>query len=52
MVEIYNYRIESDGYYFIDRLVDQAVASRALKVFIDAALSVDESITVKELNRK
>jgi hypothetical protein len=52
MVEVYNYRIEPDGYYFVDRLVDQVVASKALKVFIDAALSQNESISIKELNRK
>ncbi len=52
MVEVYNYRIEPDGYYFNDLLVDQVVASKALKVFVDAALSRSESISIKALNRK
>jgi hypothetical protein len=49
MQEIYNYRIEGDGYYFVDRLVDRDVAARALQIFIDEALSSNERISIVEL---
>ena len=48
MLEIYNYRVEDDGYYFIDHLVERSSASSALLVFIDAALSMGQSITITE----
>jgi hypothetical protein len=48
MVEIYNYRVENDGYYLIDHLVDRRIAALALQVFIDAALSIQQTITVEE----
>lgn len=37
--EIYNYKIEQDGFYFVDRLVNDKVASVAFKLFVDEALS-------------
>jgi len=49
MVEIYNYSIESDGFYFIDHLVNQEVASLALRRFIDEALLHGQSVEVVEL---
>jgi hypothetical protein len=49
MAEIYNYAIEPDGFYFIDHLVDKHTSSIALRTFIDAALSVSESIRITEL---
>jgi hypothetical protein len=49
MLEIYNYAIEPDGFYFIDHLVDKQTSSVALRAFIDAALSVSESIRITEL---
>jgi hypothetical protein len=39
MREIYNYRIDADGYYLVDRGVDSRVAAVALKLFVDAAFS-------------
>ena len=49
LAEIYNYRIEADGFYFIDRLVDTRTASVALRIFIDAALLAHEPIEIVEL---
>jgi len=47
MVEIYNYRVEDDGYYFIDHLVARKTAAVGLQVFIDAALSSANSVTIR-----
>ena len=49
LAEIYNYRVETDGFYFIDRLVDSVTASVALRVFIDAALASNRSVEIIEL---
>jgi hypothetical protein len=48
LAEIYNYRIEPDGFYFVDRLVDTKTASVALRVFIDAALASNQTIEISE----
>ena len=49
LAEIYNYKIESDGFYFVDRLVDTKTASVALRIFIDAALSSSQTVEILEL---
>jgi len=49
LAETYNYKVESDGFYFIDRLVDPKTASVALRVFIDAALLANKTIEISEL---
>lgn len=49
LAEIYNYKIESDGFYFIDNLVDSMTASLALRIFIDGALSANDVIEISEL---
>ena len=46
--EIYNFRVEKDGFYFVDHLVNREVAAVALRVFLDGALSTNESVTVSE----
>jgi hypothetical protein len=46
--EIYNYKIEADGFYFIDQLVDTKTASVALRIFIDAALVSNQTIEISE----
>jgi len=46
MLEIYNYCVKEDGYYFVDRLINRPTASTALQIFIDAALSTDQIITI------
>ena len=46
MVEIYNYRVEDDGYYFIDHLVDRRTAAVGLQVFLDAALTATDRVTI------
>ena len=48
LAEIYNYKIEADGFYFIDHLVDTETASVALRIFIDAALGSNQSIEILE----
>jgi hypothetical protein len=48
LAEIYNYKVESDGFYFIDHLVDTKTASVALRVFIDAALASSSTIEISE----
>ncbi len=48
LAEIYNYRVEGDGFYFVDHLVDTKTASMALRVFIDAALPSNETIEISE----
>ena len=52
MREIYNYRIEADGYYLVDRGVDPRVAAVALKLFVDAALSKTAKIEVTDVTAK
>ena len=46
MTEIYNYKVEPDGFYFIDHLVDEKVASVAFKRFVDEALRYGSSIAI------
>jgi hypothetical protein len=47
--EIYNYKVEPDGFYFIDNLVDANTASLAFRIFIDSALSANDMIEISEL---
>lgn len=46
MQEIYNYRVDADGYYLVDRLIDSPVAASALLSFLNAALTTERSVTV------
>ncbi len=46
--EIYNYRVEEDGYYLVDHLVNRPVAAQALQIFIDAALSSSDLVSIEE----
>jgi hypothetical protein len=48
MTEIYNYKIEEDGFYFIDHLVDEAVSAKAFKHFVNEALSLSEQVQLLE----
>jgi hypothetical protein len=48
MQEIYNYAIEPDGFYFVDHLVDKEIASVALRLFIDEALSQSKNVEISE----
>lgn len=48
MQEIYNYRIEADGFYFIDHLVNKDTAAVAFKRFVDEALAQSESVQITE----
>jgi hypothetical protein len=49
MSEIYNYRIEEDGFYFVDSLVDTKVASVAFRLFMDEALKFGNAVEVIKL---
>lgn len=48
LTEIYNYKVEADGFYFVDHLVDTKTASMAFRIFIDAALSLSDTIEISE----
>jgi hypothetical protein len=48
LTEIYNYKVEPDGFYVIDHLVDTKTAAVALRIFIDAALSSNQTIEISE----
>ena len=46
--EIYNFSVEKDGYYLVDHLTDRATAASALQIFVDAALSTDQTVSIVE----
>ena len=46
--EIYNFKIEQDGFYFVDHLVNNEVASVAFRLFVNEALSHAESVEIVE----
>ncbi len=48
MTEIYNFRIEPDGFYFVDHLVNDQVAAVAFKKFVNEALGYGDSIQIVE----
>jgi hypothetical protein len=48
LAEIYNYKVESDGFYFVDHLVDTKTASLALRILIDTALNSSETVEISE----
>lgn len=48
MTEIYNFKIEQDGFYFIDHLVDDEVASVAFRRFVNEALDHGGSVKIVE----
>ena len=47
--DIYSFAVESDGFYFVDHLVDELIAAKALRVLIDEALSHSPQVTISEL---
>lgn len=49
MSEISNYKIEKDGFYFSDALVDSNVSSVAFRQFVEEALKHSKSIEIVEL---
>ena len=49
MTEIYNYAVKSEGFYFVDRLVEPQVAAYAFKLLVDEALLQSGEVTVSEL---
>lgn len=50
MTEIYNYAVKEDGFYFLDNLVNQDVAGKAMKIFIDEALKYSKTVEIKEIS--
>jgi hypothetical protein len=49
MQEIYNYSVQPEGFYLIDRHVDPAVAGHAMKLFVDEALAHTGAVTIRRL---
>lgn len=47
--EIYNFKVEEEGFYFIDHLVDSKTASVAFRIFIDAALVSNQVVEISKL---
>lgn len=45
----YDFALEADGFYFIDHLGDASTAALAMRVLIDAALSITPSVQISEL---
>ncbi|MGE8637113.1 MAG: hypothetical protein ACN6PR_00630 [Achromobacter sp.] len=48
MAEIYRYSLEQHGFYFVDHLVNRTIASLALRIVIDEALSHAAHIEIFE----
>jgi hypothetical protein len=48
ITELYNYKIEQDGFYFIDHLVDERISAVAFKMFVNEALSLSEQVQLLE----
>jgi hypothetical protein len=46
--ESYRYVIEPDGFYFVDHLVDRAVAAVALQCLLDEALGLADVVELTE----
>ena len=46
MSEIYNYKVEQDGFYFVDHLLDEKVAAVAFKRFVDEAFRYGRSVAI------
>ncbi len=49
MREIYNYRIDMDGYYLVDRGINGRVTAVALKLLVDAALTQHPTVKIRRL---
>jgi len=47
--EIYNYKVEKDGFYFVDHLIDNNTASVAFRIFVDSALVGNQVVEISEL---
>jgi hypothetical protein len=48
MTEIYNYKIEQDGFYFTDHLIDEKISAVAFMMFVNEALSLSEQVQLLE----
>lgn len=49
VVEIYSFKVANDGFYFLDSLVDNNIASVAFKCLVDEALAQCDSVEIIEL---
>jgi len=49
MTEIYNYSVQSYGFYFLDNLVDQWTAGHAMKLFVDEGLKYSRTVKIQKL---
>lgn len=48
VAEIYNFKIEEGGFYFVDHLVNNEVASVAFRRLVNEALRYDHSVEIVE----
>ena len=44
----YHYAIETDGFYFVDHLVDRTLAAVALQCLLDEALELSDAVELTE----
>ncbi len=44
----YHYALEPDGFYFVDHLLDRAVAAVALQCLLDEALGLTDTVELTE----
>jgi len=49
MTEIYNYSVESYGFYFLDNIVDQKTAGFAMKLLIDECFNYSGNVEIQKL---
>jgi hypothetical protein len=49
MTEIYNYSVQSYGFYFLDNLVDPRTAGHAMKLFVDECFKYSSTVKIQKL---
>jgi len=47
--EIYNYSVKENGFYLVDREIDDAVAGQAMKLFVNEALAHCDEVRIRKL---
>ena len=51
MTEIYNYKVLSDGFYLVDRNVDEKIVGYAMKLFVDEALAFAQKVEITRIKK-
>ncbi len=49
MTEIYNYSVQSYGFYFLDNRVDQRTAGHAMKLLVDECFKYSKTVKIEKL---